>query len=95
MYITLVILVFSTVVYFQVIVVHVGTNNLEHTPEQVSEGILEIVRTIREKHPSAYIVLPVSISYFYVFIEHIIVRLLMFYTFDFSISESTTKRPTS
>lgn len=44
------------------IVVHVGTNNVEHTPEQVSEGILEIVKTIREKHPSAYIVLPVSIT---------------------------------
>lgn len=48
---------------FQVIVVHVGTNNVEYTAEQVSEGILEIVRIIREKHPSAYIVLPVSISY--------------------------------
>jgi hypothetical protein len=50
-------------IYFfilQVIVVHVGTNNVEHTPEQVCEGILEIIRIIREKHPSAYIVLPVS-----------------------------------
>lgn len=42
---------------------HVGTNNVEHTPEQVCEGILEIIRTIREKHPSAYIVLPVSMVY--------------------------------
>lgn len=42
----------------KVIVVHVGTNNVENTPEQVCEGILEIIRTIREKHPSAYIVLP-------------------------------------
>ncbi|XP_063358502.1 platelet-activating factor acetylhydrolase IB subunit beta homolog [Cydia amplana] len=42
----------------KVIVVHVGTNNIENTPEQVCEGILEIIRSIREKHPSAYIVLP-------------------------------------
>ncbi|KAI8428028.1 hypothetical protein MSG28_002322 [Choristoneura fumiferana] len=42
----------------KVIVVHVGTNNVENTPEQVCEGILEIIRSIREKHPSAYIVLP-------------------------------------
>lgn len=45
------------------IVVHVGTNNVEHTADQVCEGILEIIRTIREKHPSAYIVLPVSIIF--------------------------------
>lgn len=42
----------------KVIVLHVGTNNVEHSAEQVSQGILEIVRIIREKHPSAYIVLP-------------------------------------
>ncbi|KAM3964692.1 platelet-activating factor acetylhydrolase alpha [Aphomia sociella] len=42
----------------KVIVVHVGTNNVDYTPEQVCEGILEIITTIREKHPSAYIVLP-------------------------------------
>lgn len=52
---------------FQVIVVHVGTNNVEHTAEQVCDGILEIIRTIREKHPSAYIVLPVSIFYIHHF----------------------------
>lgn len=46
---------------------HVGTNNVEYTPEQVCEGILEIIRTIREKHPSAYIVLPVSITFLFKF----------------------------
>lgn len=49
-----------TILFLQVIVVHVGTNNVENTPEQVCEGILEIIRSVREKHPSAYIVLPVS-----------------------------------
>lgn len=39
---------------------HVGTNNIDHTPEEVTEGILEIIRTIKEKQPNAYIVLPVS-----------------------------------
>lgn len=43
----------------QVFVVHVGTNNVEHSAEQVSEGILEIISLIKEKHPSGYIVLPV------------------------------------
>ncbi|KAI5632238.1 GDSL-like lipase/Acylhydrolase family domain-containing protein [Phthorimaea operculella] len=42
----------------KVIVLHVGTNNVENTAEEICEGILEIIRTIREKHPSAYIVLP-------------------------------------
>lgn len=49
-------------VALQVIVLHVGTNNIDHTPEQICEGILEIVHTIREKHPSVYIVLPVCMS---------------------------------
>lgn len=40
-----------------------GTNNVEHSAEQVSEGILEIIRIIREKHTSAYIVLPVSLYF--------------------------------
>lgn len=38
-----------------------GTNNVEHTAEEISQGIFEIVSTIREKHPNAYIVIPVSI----------------------------------
>lgn len=53
---------------------HVGTNNVEYTPEQVCEGILEIIRTIREKHPSAYIVLPVSMNI--MLFNHNIVRYL-------------------
>lgn len=52
---------FNLTFILQVFVVHVGTNNVDHTPEQVCEGILEIIGTIREKHPSGYIVLPVSI----------------------------------
>lgn len=65
----------------QVIVIHVGTNNVNHTPDQVCEGILEIVHTIREKHPSVYIVLPVSAapfifykkySYFKIYYLHIV-----------------------
>lgn len=43
------------------IVLHVGTNNFKETPEQVIEGILELIKVIREKQPNAYIVLPVSI----------------------------------
>lgn len=46
--------------FFQVIVLHVGTNNIEHSASEISEGIMEIVKTIREKHPNAYIVIPVS-----------------------------------
>ncbi|KAG7311397.1 hypothetical protein JYU34_002439 [Plutella xylostella] len=42
----------------KIIVLHVGTNNIDHTPEEVTEGILEIIRTIKEKQPNAYIVLP-------------------------------------
>lgn len=40
------------------VVVHVGTNNVSHSPEEISEGILSIVSTIRDKLPNAYIVLP-------------------------------------
>ncbi|XP_013133534.1 PREDICTED: platelet-activating factor acetylhydrolase IB subunit beta homolog [Papilio polytes] len=42
----------------KVVVLHVGTNNVDHSAEQICEGILEIVRIIREKHPNSYIVLP-------------------------------------
>ncbi|GLG92949.1 Platelet-activating factor acetylhydrolase IB subunit beta-like protein [Gryllus bimaculatus] len=42
----------------KVIVVLVGTNNFDFSPEEITEGILEIVRVIREKQPQAYIVLP-------------------------------------
>lgn len=42
------------------VVLHVGTNNVDNSAEEIRDGILEIVKAIREKHPNAYIVLPVS-----------------------------------
>ncbi|XP_066991158.1 platelet-activating factor acetylhydrolase IB subunit alpha1 [Anabrus simplex] len=42
----------------KVVVLLVGTNNHGFTAEQIVEGIMEIVRAIREKQPQAYIVLP-------------------------------------
>ncbi|XP_035892696.1 platelet-activating factor acetylhydrolase IB subunit beta homolog isoform X2 [Anopheles stephensi] len=40
------------------IVLHAGTNNIGDTAEEVTEGILELVRTIRQKLPDVYIILP-------------------------------------
>lgn len=48
--------------YLQIVVLLVGTNNTQHTAEEVAEGILEIVKNIREKLPDAYIVLPVNLN---------------------------------
>lgn len=45
---------------FQAIVLLVGTNNYDHTAEQVSGGILEIIATIQQKQPSAHIVVMVK-----------------------------------
>lgn len=45
--------------YLQIVVLLVGTNNTSNSAEEVAEGIFEIVKTIREKLPDAYIVLPV------------------------------------
>lgn len=39
---------------------HIGTNNVSNTAEEIAEGIFEIVRAIREKLSEVYIVLPVS-----------------------------------
>lgn len=39
---------------------HVGTNNYKNTPEEISEGIINIINNIQERHPNVYIVLPVS-----------------------------------
>lgn len=39
---------------------HVGTNNISNNPEEIKDGIFELVDVIREKHPDVYIVLPVS-----------------------------------
>jgi hypothetical protein len=46
-----------------VVVVLVGTNNFNCTAEQIAEGIMELVRAIREKQPDAYIVLPVNLLF--------------------------------
>lgn len=43
----------------QVVVILVGTNN-SGSAEEISEGILEIVKVVRDKQPDAYIVLLVS-----------------------------------
>ncbi|CAH1183773.1 unnamed protein product [Phaedon cochleariae] len=42
----------------KVIVLHVGTNNHANTPEEIKDGIIELVEKIREKHPEVYIVIP-------------------------------------
>lgn len=42
----------------KIIVLHVGTNNTNDSAEETAEGILEIVRAIREKLSEVYIVLP-------------------------------------
>lgn len=41
----------------------VGTNNFNCTAEQIAEGIMELVRVIREKQPDAYIVLLVNLLF--------------------------------
>ncbi|XP_036320199.1 platelet-activating factor acetylhydrolase IB subunit beta homolog [Rhagoletis pomonella] len=42
----------------KIVVLHVGTNNIENSAEQIAEGIVEIVHRIRAKLPGTYIVLP-------------------------------------
>ncbi|XP_055524471.1 platelet-activating factor acetylhydrolase IB subunit beta homolog [Wyeomyia smithii] len=42
----------------KVIVLHVGTNNIGDSAEEVAEGVLQIVATIRNKLPEVYIVIP-------------------------------------
>lgn len=42
----------------KVVVLHVGTNNTQNTAEEISDGVLEIVKQIRKKLPETYIVLP-------------------------------------
>lgn len=46
--------------FFQVVVVHVGTNNISNSAEDTAEGIVEIVKTIRGRLPECYIVIVVS-----------------------------------
>lgn len=47
---------------WQVVVLHVGTNNFGDPPEHISDGIVEIINVIRERHPETYIVFIVSIK---------------------------------
>lgn len=44
----------------KIVVLHVGTNNVRNSAEEVAEGVLANVTKIRQKLPNAYIVLPVS-----------------------------------
>lgn len=46
----------------QVVVILAGTNN-SGSPEEIAEGILEIVNVVRDKQPEAYIVLLVRIPF--------------------------------
>lgn len=49
---------------------HVGTNNVEHGAEQIADGIMELIRTIRQKLQDVYIVLPVSEKIFGIMIYY-------------------------
>ncbi|XP_075158639.1 platelet-activating factor acetylhydrolase alpha [Haematobia irritans] len=42
----------------KVVVLHVGTNNVENKAEEIADGIYEIVQRIRSRLPDTYIVLP-------------------------------------
>lgn len=42
----------------KVIVLHVGTNNYNNTPEDIKDGVIEIIHAIRDKHCDVYIVIP-------------------------------------
>lgn len=53
--------------YLQIVVLLIGTNNVQNSATEVAEGIVEIVKTIRNKLPEAYIVLPVRYIYFQIF----------------------------
>lgn len=55
----------------KIVVLLVGTNNIQHTADEVAEGIFEIVKTIRDKLADAYIVLPVTFqTIHFVFVAH-------------------------
>ena len=41
--------------------IEVGTNNHEHTAEQVAGGLVEIVRTCQQKQPQAQIIVIVRL----------------------------------
>lgn len=44
----------------QIVVLQVGTNNIENTAEEIADGISEAVSAVRNKLPDTYIILPVS-----------------------------------
>lgn len=52
----------SALLFDQIIVLHVGTNNVQNSSDEIADGISEIVKCIREKLPDVYIVLPVMCS---------------------------------
>lgn len=60
---------FYFLISLQVIVLMIGTNNHDHTAEQVSLGIMEIVTTIIKKQPQANLLVMVRLmdSYFIAF----------------------------
>uniref|UniRef100_A0A0L8GP47 SGNH hydrolase-type esterase domain-containing protein n=1 Tax=Octopus bimaculoides TaxID=37653 RepID=A0A0L8GP47_OCTBM len=45
----------------KIIVILVGTNNHDHTAEEVCEGIMKIAQTIAEKQPQSNIIVMVRI----------------------------------
>lgn len=45
---------------FQVVVIHVGTNNVDDTAEHVADAIVAIVNETRARLPEAYILVVVS-----------------------------------
>uniref|UniRef100_A0A1L8DM70 Putative attractin and platelet-activating factor acetylhydrolase n=1 Tax=Nyssomyia neivai TaxID=330878 RepID=A0A1L8DM70_9DIPT len=42
----------------KIVVVHVGTNNVDNSPQEITEGLVTVVYAIRDRLPDAYIVLP-------------------------------------
>lgn len=42
----------------KIVVVHVGTNNVDNSPQEITEGLVTVVYAIRDRLPDAYIILP-------------------------------------
>lgn len=58
----------------KIIVLYVGSNNVENKSEEIAEGIFETVKRIRCKLPDTYIILPVSLGviiYCYHFLKNL------------------------
>lgn len=61
----------------KIVVLHVGTNNVNNKAEEIADGIYEIVQRIRSRLPDTYIVLPVSMidmSISGLYIQHRVIR---------------------